>query len=323
MYNSLNSCADWLIKQYQVDIPLIIEALQKSPSAQGYIHGALSELLLIDYLTKKDYEVFRIKEKPAGGFDEKKPGYKGDFLIKKANTTKYYVVECKGLKTNSEFRGAETDEDDHIKKLTRKQAYNLIVKYINIDKNAIYDKGYNRYCKKKETWEKNHPGKEFPAFRWSHDFPGPDSVDLSPYFSNKKEIKELVYNCDESLLYETSFRENKGLYRILQTHEPSTRTDNTTGIKSAAPLVTDFSMMAVDLFQRTGRHEFVFMNPDEIAHSPDSPNHLYQNYTIDIIIPGIKDSIVISRPWYRDIDDCINTTSPRTVKYDESQLDYR
>ena len=124
-------------------------------------------------------------------------------------------------------------------------------------------------------------------------------------------------------MYETSFRENKGLYRILQTHEPSTRTDNTTGIKSAAPLVTDFSMMAVDLFQRTGRHEFVFMNPDEIAHSPDSPNHLYQNYTIDIIIPGIKDSIVISRPWYRDIDDCINTTSPRTVKYDESQLDYR
>lgn len=62
----------WLEKQFNVKAEKIIQALKSSPSAQGYIHGALSEVLLVDYLKNKDYEVHRIKEKPAGGFDEKK-----------------------------------------------------------------------------------------------------------------------------------------------------------------------------------------------------------------------------------------------------------
>ena len=82
-------------------------------------------------------------------------------------------------------------------------------------------------------------------------------------------------------------------------------------------------MMAVDLFQRTGKHEFVFMNPDCISHSPTSPNHLYQNYIIDVLIPGVKDELDIKHPWYRNIDDCINKTNPKKVEYDATQIDYR
>ena len=313
----------WLYEQFHVDTPIIIEALRRSPSAQGYIHGAVSELLLVDYLKKMNYEVQRIKEKPAGGFDEKKPGYKGDFLIQKKGSSDYYVVECKGLKTNSEFRAAETDDDDHVKKLSRKKAFDFLKKYINIDKDKVYEKGYKKYLSTKNAWEKANPGKTFPPFRWSREFPGADSADLSSYFSSVADLKRFVDNCDETLLYETAFRQNKGLYKVLQTHQPSTREDPETGISSAAPLVSDFSMMAVDLYQRTGEHQFVFMNPDEIAHSPSSPNHIYQNYIIDIIVPGIKDELVISRPWYSNIDDCISITHPRTVEYDESQIDYR
>lgn len=314
---------DWLREQFNVEPIQIIEALKLSPSAQGYIHGAISEILLIQYLVSMGYEVLRIKEKPAGGFDEKKVGYKGDFLIKKKDGNEYYVVECKGLKTNSEFRGAETDEDDHVKKLSKEKAYNALKKFIKIDKKDIYDKGLNKYLSTKADWESKNPGKTFPSFKWNKEIPGPDNADLTPYFNNLNELKLFVNQADEKLLYETAFRDKKALYKILQTHEPSDRTDLQTGIHQAAPLVSDFSMMAVDLFQRTGKHEFVFMNPDAISHSPTSPNHLYQNYIIDVIVPGVKDELCISHPWYDNIDECIKKTHPKTVEYDASQIDYR
>lgn len=314
---------EWLKNQFNVEPDEIIKALKLSPSAQGYIHGALSEILLISYLESKDYEVFRIKEKPAGGFDEKKPGYKGDFLIKKENDDKYYVVECKGLKTNSEFRGAETSEDDHQKKLTKDQAFNALKKFVNPDKESIYNKGLNKYLVTKADWESKHPGKTFPSFKWSKKYPGPDNADISSYFSNTNELKTFINNCSDEKLTEKAFREKNALYKILQTHEPSDRTDLETGIHQAAPLVSDFSMMAVDLFQRTGKHEFVFMNPDLISHSPTSPNHLYQNYIIDVLIPGVKDELDIREPWFDDIDKCIEKTNPKTVEYDPSQIDYR
>lgn len=313
----------WLQAQYKVDVETIFEALKMNPSAQGYVHGAVSEILLTRYLKEKGFDVVRIKEKPSGGFDEKKEGYKGDFLINKRNTTDYYVVECKGLKTNSEFRQASTDEEDHIKKLTTKQAFNTLKKFINPDRQTIYNKGLAKYTTKKEKWENSNPGKTFPNFRWSPEHPGPDNADLTDYFANADDLRIFIETSAPEKLYETSFRDRIGLYQILQTHEPSNRTDLETGICQAAPMVSDFSMMAVDLFQRTGKHEFVFMNPDDISHSPTSPNHLYQNYIIDVLVPGRKDELDIKAPWYKDIDECISNTNPRKVEYDASQLDYR
>ncbi|MCH5267714.1 MAG: hypothetical protein J1E62_05145 [Lachnospiraceae bacterium] len=322
----MDNLSNWLQKQFDADSETIIEALKMSPSAQGYIHGALSEILLSRYLRGKGYRVYRIKEKPSGGFDNKKVGYKGDFLIHKPGTEGYYVVECKGLKTNSEFRQASTDEDDHIKKLTINQAFSTLKKYINPDKNKIYEKGFEKYRKAKDEWEQEYHGyrsPDFPEFRWSREHPGPNNVDLSGYFKDLEDLRSFIESSDPKRLYETSFRERKGLYLILQTHEPNTREDPETWIQQAAPLVSDFSMMAVDLFQRTGKHEFVFMNPNDISHSPTSPNHLYQNYIIDILVPGRKDKLKITPPWYLDIDKCISDTNPKTVKYDPSQLDYR
>lgn len=314
---------EWMKSKFNVDVDIIIQALKLSPSAQGYIHGALSEILLIEYLKNNDYNVQRIKEKPAGGYDEKRIGYKGDFIINKNNSSKYFVVECKGLKTNSEFRIAKTSNNNHIKSLTREQAFSILKSFIDIDKKSIYEKGLNTYLKNKSIWEEANKGKKFPKFNWSKEHPGPNNADLTKYFTNTNELKEFVENADIELLSEVSFRNNTGLFKILQTHEPSNRTDNETNIHQAAPLASDFSIMAVDLFQRTNKHQFVFMNPDCISHSPTSPNHLYQNYIIDVIIPGIKDELCISHPWYENIDDCIKHTNPKVVEYDTSQIDYR
>lgn len=317
----MSNIEDWLLIQFGVSSGVILNALKMSPSSQGYIHGALSEILLKEYLESKNFKVFRIKEKPAGGFNEKKIGYKGDFLICKNKI--YYVVECKGLKTNSEFRSAETDEVDHSKKLDKKKAFKFLKKYINIDKMKIFHKGQITYSRSENKWKNKNPSKNFPSFRWKPTTPGPDNADLSNIFKSNKKLEKFINDADETLLTENAFRERRGLYKVLQTHEPSERTDPQTGIKQAAPLVSDFSIMAVDLFQRTGKHEFVFMNPLEISHSPSSPNHLYQNYIIDILIPGKKDNLNICPPWYSDIDNCIKFTKPNTVEYDESQIDFR
>ena len=65
------------------------------------------------------------------------------------------------------------------------------------------------------------------------------------------------------------------------------------------------------------------MNPLTISYSPTSPEHLYQNYHIDYIIPGVKDSLRLSHPWYEDIEECIKLTNPIPRKIDKSQLDER
>lgn len=147
-------------------------------------------------------------------------------------------------------------------------------------------------------------------------------MDLSAYFSTKQEIVKFVESCSEEKFSELAFRKKDGIYKVLQTHKPSGRLDTITGYKIAAPLKSDFSILAVDLYQRIGEHKFVFMNPDTISSSPEYPNHLYQNYIIDIIIPGKKDNLVINYPWFENIQDCM-ATNPRTVDRDESQLDYR
>lgn len=41
----------WLEEQFGTTTEKIKEALTTSPSAQGYINGAVSEILLVDYLT--------------------------------------------------------------------------------------------------------------------------------------------------------------------------------------------------------------------------------------------------------------------------------
>ncbi len=310
----------WIDNNFSTDPQTFMDVLDMSPSSKGYIHGAVSELELKKLLEANGYIVERIKEKPSGGFDEKKIGYKGDFLIHKEGH-EYYVVECKGLKTNAEFRSAATGEE-HLKRLSRKDAISFLSKYINVDKEKIYKKGLKAYNKIKTIWESKNPGKTYPPFTWTKANPGPDSVDLSKYFANKQEIVNFVNSCDEDKFDESSFRRKNGIYKVLQTHKPSARLDETTGYKIAAPLKSDFSILAVDLYQRIGEHKFVFMNPDTISSSPKYPNHLYQNYIIDVIIPGIKDELIISAPWYENIDECI-TTKPKTVQRDESQLDYR
>ena len=62
---------EFIHKHFGVDEKTFLEILKASPSAQGYISGAISEVLLKEYLEAKGFEVIRIKEKPSGGNNAK------------------------------------------------------------------------------------------------------------------------------------------------------------------------------------------------------------------------------------------------------------
>jgi len=188
---------------------------------------------------------------------------------------------------------------------------------------SIYESGHQRYETACESWERINRGKKFPKFNWNKKYPGAESFDLSGVWANSRELETWTKSLSSERYTESSYRSRRGAVAILETHQPSQRKAPITGKEQAAPLISDFNVMAVDLFFRIGVHEFVFMNSEEIAHSPTSPEHLYQNYIIDILIPGLKDKPRIARPWYDDIDSLLKLSKPKPRSLDKSQLDRR
>lgn len=316
----MNEINEFIVKQFGVDEKVFLDALNSSPSAQGYIMGAVSEVLLKEYLQKNGFEVLRIKEKPSGGNNAKSMEARGDFYIrpKGSNKDEWLVVESKGLKSNSEFRGSKLDSKEKLFKFLKSRAFRSVKQ-----KDKVFSAGYKTYLRAKVAWESKNKGKTFPEFKWNKNFPGPDSCDLCSLWKNEEELKKWVYSQADDIFKEKAYRDLSGPIAILETHQPSKRVGFTTLIDQAAPLVADFNIMAVDLFLRTRKHEFVFMNAEEISHSPTSPEHLYQNYIIDILVSGVKEKVVVVPPWYLDINDCVSSTKSQDRKIDESQLDLR
>ncbi|MCK6462424.1 MAG: hypothetical protein L6Q29_01220 [Candidatus Pacebacteria bacterium] len=315
----MSGLSDYIKNRFGVDEDIFLEAINISPSARGYIMGAISELFLAEYLKKKGFEVLRIKEKPKGGNNAKSSEARGDFYIRPINSEedKWLVIESKGLKSNSEFRGDKLNSPDKL--------FRFLKAVVSLAKNKskTYENGLRSYKRIKALWEAKNKRKSFPQFNWNKEFPGPIACDLSKIWKSEDDLKKWVYALPKELFTETAYRKVAGAIAILETHQPSTRVAPITGLKQAAPLVSDFNIMAVDLFLRTGKHEFVFMNSSEISHSPTSPEHLYQNYVIDILVKGRKEELRINRPWYTDIEACIKTTKPQYRIIDKSQLDNR
>ncbi len=309
-----------ILKHFGVDERVFLEALKQSPSAQGYIMGAISEVLLKEYLEAKGFEVIRIKEKPSGGNNAKNYEARGDFYIRKNDSkeNKWLVIESKGLKSNSEFRGGKLDGPEKVFKFLKNRVFNS-----KRTKEIIFDKGSKKYLRTKVSWENKNPGKKFPDFKWNKDFPGAEYYNLSGVWENEENLKKWVFSLGKNYFSEDAYRNVEGAIAILETHQPSKRKSINTEINQAAPLVRDFNIMSVNLFLRTRKHEFVFMNSEEISHSPTSPEHLYQNYTIDILVKDKKEKPIIQPPWYDDMDTCIRKTKPQYRKIDKTQIDNR
>lgn len=315
----MNKLIKYIRSKFGVNEERFQKVLEKSPSAEGYILGNLSEDLFKEYVESLGYEALRIKEKPQGGNNAKSEDARGDFYIRKKSSTKdeWLVVECKGVKSNSEKRSGL---------ISRSSCLTLLNKCsIERDKyvKSNYESGKSAYEKVKTEWETKNKG-TFPPFNWNEENPGAGIPNLTGLWKSKKEIKEWLDTFDKTDFDENAYWNLKAPIRLLQTHMPSTRIDPVTQIKSTGPLVSEFTILCVDLFIKTGKHEFVFANSTELNHQAKSPNHLQQNYTIDILTA--KDNFQrhdLLKPWYNDLELCIKETNPKYRNLDKSQLDKR
>lgn len=310
---------NYIKKKFGVNEKRFLDLLQKSPGAEGYILGNLTEDIFKEYAESKGFEVLRIKEKPEGGNNAKSDDARGDFYIREKGSTedKWLVVECKGIKSNSEKRGGLT-------KLS--SCLNLLRKH-SIDRashiESIYKSGKSAYEKAKAKWENDNDG-TFPKFGWNLTNPGAGVPDLTGIWKSKDEIEKWLKTFAVKDFTENAYWDLTAPIRVLQTHMPSTRVDSETKIKSTGPLVSEFNILCVDLFLKTGKHEFVFANSEQLNHQGKSPNHLQQNYTIDILTA--KDNFQrhkLLKPWYDNLEKCIEETKPKNRKLDKSQLDGR
>lgn len=310
---------EYIETKFGIEETKFLEVLKMSPGAEGYLLGSLGELLFKKYAESKGYEALRIKEKPEGGYNAKSDDARGDFYIRKKGSTedKWLVVECKGVKSNSEKRSG----------LTKLSSCLTILSKHSIDRanhvKSIFESGKKAYERSKKEWQQKNEG-TFPEFRWIVTNPGSGVPNLTGVWKTKDEIKKWLESFESSKFHEDAFWNLTAPIRLLQTHMPSTRIDTETNIKSTGPLVTEFNILCIDLFLKTGKHELVFVNSLQLNHQAKSPNHLQQNYTIDILTAkeGYKRHILL-KPWYDDLDKCIEETNPLYRKLDESQLDKR
>lgn len=315
----METLSDFVNRKFGIDETTFLEILKISPGAEGYLLGSLGEQLFKQYAEAKGFEVLRIKEKPDGGYNAKSDDARGDFYIRKKGNTKdeWLVVECKSVKSNAEKRS----------NLTQKSSCLTLLEKHSVKRSehikSIYKSGKNNYEKSKEIWLEKNDGKKFPDFSWSNVNPGAGIPDLFGLWESKEEIKNWLNSFDESDFSEDAYWNLKSPIRLIQTHMPSSRIDEL-GIKSTGPLVSEFNILCLDLFLRTGKHEFVFANSQELNPQAKSPNHLQQNYTIDILTQ--KDNFQrhkLLKPWYDDLCLCIEGTKPIPRRLKESQLDNR
>jgi hypothetical protein len=199
----------------------------------------------------------RIKEKWEG---PKK--HHGDFYIS-TDEKNWYVIESKGLKSNSE-KWAKTGKIDFFHKLSAKK--------------------------------KGSPDKE-----WFDHLPG----------DQKKLLKE---------------EKNQAEIRLCQTHMPSGKSTNEKKEEArtqASPRFDEFHLLAVDMFSKTGKHEFVFAVSDELSRSKKDANHLLQNYFITLVLPStMRPLLPLATPWTTDVMDLLPRIS-KPVKVSEMQVDER
>jgi hypothetical protein len=311
---------NYIKNKFDIEESKFLEALKMSPGAEGYIHGSVSEYLFKEFAESMGYNVLRIKEKPEGGDDAKSKEARGDFYIRKNNSNldEWLVIECKGLKSNSEKR---------INLTKRKSLLTFLEKYsTERDKKikSAFKAGKKSYDEKKVDWEKKNINKKFPKFKWNELNPGSFFPDLTGLWESREDIKKWLDNFDERDFNEKAYWDLTAPIRLLQTHMPSSRFDPETSLKKTGPLVTEFNILCIDLFLKTRKHEFVFVNSSQLNHQCKSPNHLQQNYTIDILTA--KDGYQrhkLLKPWYNDLELCIQETKPNYRKLDKSQLDGR
>jgi len=301
-------------KTFKTTLEIFLEALKLSPNAQGYVSGSITELLLKNKLEDSGFEVRRIREKWEG---RKHPQHHGDFYFRKNSQSPWYVLESKGVKSNTEDWN-KLYNYPRLKKML--YDYHEIIHWINKD---------NEIEPQIEKWiNDNIPGlREAPtlySFEEIQDYlKNPPKKETDKYAAmklladkNREEIDKMIY---EQLKFVMS------KVKVLDTHFVS-GTSGASDRTQATPRKDEFNLISIDIVLRYNDHKFLFANPKHLDSSGKDSNHLQQNYIMGFVFPQNDGSLILNLTdeWYEDFIEMYETLDIEdAVKEKEMQVDNR
>lgn len=301
-------------KTFKTTLEVFLAALKMSPNAQGYVSGSVTELLLKQHLEGLNYEVKRIREKWEG---KKHSNHHGDFYFRKNNTNDWFVLESKGVKSNTEDWNKLYNLPKLIKILfDYQEVIHWIVKTKEIEPQI-------------NEWIKNNlPDLLTAPTLYTYE-------EIHDYLSNppKKETPKLLimqaladYSRDEiDKMIDDRLEYLMSKIRVLDTHFVS-GTSGSSERTQATPRKDEFNLISIDIVLRYDEHKFLFANPKHLESSSKDSNHLQQNYIMGFVFPQADGSLKLdlTDEWFDDFNDAVETlSSENAVNENDMQVDNR
>lgn len=299
---------------FKTNLEIFLEALKHSPNAQGYVSGSITELLLKKKLEEEyGFEVKRIREKWEG---KKHPNHHGDFYFRKPESTLWYVMESKGVKSNAE-KWHKLYNFDSLK--------NFLITHS--DKISWIDFGENIEEKIVEWIYKELPKfqDEFSSTLYEYD-------EIQKYnpkreTAKSRNIADLRGFSREEInaSFEKRLNYLRTKIRVLDTHFVAGKSGSSNRTQ-ATPRKDEFNIVAIDIFLKHSEHKFLFVNPQHLESSGEDPNHLQQNYVMGFVFADENGTSKLSftDDWYENINDVYETLSEAdSVNENEMQIDNR
>lgn len=304
----------FVLKTFKTTLDVFLAALKMSPNAQGYVNGSVTELLLKQHLEEAGYEVKRIREKWEG---KKHPNHHGDFYFRKNGTTDWFVIESKGVKSNTE----DWNKLYNLPKL-RKFLFDNSEIIHWIDNTKEIEPQINEWIKN------NLPDLLTAPILYSYDeirdyLYNPPKKETAKMFAmralagyNRNQIDAMI---DERLEYVMS------KIKVLDTHFVS-GTSGSSERTQATPRKDEFNVISIDIALRYNKHEFLFANPRHLEPSSKDSNHLQQNYIMGFVFSQLDGTLKLdlTDEWSDSFADVYSTLSTENaVNEEDMQIDNR
>jgi hypothetical protein len=312
--NLFQKLEEFVTKTFKTTLDIFLEALRMSPNAQGYVSGSITELLLKQHLENTGYEVKRIKEKWEG---KKHANHHGDFYFRVRGTDSWFVLESKGVKSN-------TEDWNKLYNLPRLKKmlfdYNEIIHWL--------DRSKDIEPQISEWISTNLPDLiEAPTlytYEEIHDYlNNPPKKETAKMLSmqgladfSREEIDHMI---KDRLKYVMS------KVMVLDTHFVS-GTSGASERTQATPRKDEFNLISINIVLRYNKHKFLFANPKQLDSSGKDANHLQQNYIMGFVFTQSDGSLKLdlTDEWYDNFDDvCETLSSDDAIDENEMQIDNR
>jgi hypothetical protein len=299
---------------FKTTVEIFYEALRLSPNAQGYVSGSITELLLRKKLEEEyGFEVKRVREKWEG---RKHPRHHGDFYFRKHDSPYWYVIESKGVKSNSE-KWHKLYNYDNLKKflITHSDKIPWVDNTHNVEE-QITSWIYTNLPKFRREWLPNlYEYEEVQKYKSKRETAKAKNIaGLRGY--TRDQINEMI---EERLNYVMS------RIKVLETHFVS-GTSEVGERTQATPRKDEFNVITIDIVLRYPEHKFLFANPKSLESSGDDPNHLQQNYIMGFVLNDEQGNptLTITDDWYEDLNEVYDTLDPEdSVDEEDMQIDNR